>query len=65
LVHSDPRDEAGLIVSEVKWKQLSPAERRKFHANLEQRWERSALRHRYAKVRFAVLDVGMLGRTRK
>jgi uncharacterized protein len=65
LVHSDPSDEAGLIVSEVKWKQLSPTERRKIRVNLEQRWQRSALRHRYAEVKFAVLDVSMLRQARK
>jgi len=62
LVQSDPNDEKTLIVSEVKWKRLTPAERRKIETSLEQRWQRSALRHRYSKVRFTVFDVSALTR---
>jgi uncharacterized protein len=65
LVQSDPADEKALIVSEVKWKRLTPAEQNKIETSLEQRWQRSALRHRYSKVRFTVLDVSALTRVRK
>lgn len=60
LVQNDPSDEKALIVSEVKWKRLTPAERRKIETSLEQRWQRSALRHQYAKARFTVLDMSVL-----
>ena len=46
------QDEKALIASEVKWKRLSPAERRKIETILEQRWQRCALRHRYSRLSF-------------
>lgn len=60
LVGPDPDDESTLIVAEVKWKRLTPSERGKIAAGLEHRWQRSGLRHRYAKVRFEVLDATFL-----
>jgi uncharacterized protein len=63
LVRSDSAEEA--VVTEVKWKRLSPEERGRILANLEQRWERCALRQRYAKVKFSVLDASVLGQANR
>jgi AAA+ ATPase superfamily predicted ATPase len=45
-----------LILSEVKWTHLGDADRQRIAQQLEKTWQRSALRNRYSKVRFEVLD---------
>jgi hypothetical protein len=54
-----------LVVSEVKWKPLSAAERRRLEIELEEKWQRSALRHRHSNVAFEVLDSSILEGVRK
>lgn len=53
-------DEPQLIVSEVKWTRLADADRQRIARQLESTWQRSALRNRYSKVRFEVLDSSFL-----
>ena len=43
-----------LIVSEVKWKEVTPAEKQQIAKHLEQTWQRSALRGKYADAVFLV-----------
>ena len=50
-----------LIVSEVKWKRLSEADRERILRELESKWQRCALRHRFPSVTFDVLDSRLLG----
>jgi AAA+ ATPase superfamily predicted ATPase len=66
LVRSERRDgaEQTLIVSEVKWKLLTASERRRIETELEDKWQRSALRHRHPNVAFEVLDSSILKRVR-
>jgi hypothetical protein len=54
-----------LIVSEVKWKLLTATERRRIETELEDKWQRSALRHRHPNVTFEVLDSSILKRVRR
>jgi uncharacterized protein len=56
IVAQDPSDAKTLVVAEVKWRKLSAAERRQVHAQLEVKWQQSALSRKHAKVRFEVLD---------
>lgn len=60
LVAPDPDDPKGLVVAEVKWRQLSVVERDAVRRNLETRWERCSLRAQYRRVRFDVLDASIL-----
>ena len=60
LVAPDPDDPKGLLVAEVKWRQLSVVERDAMRRNLETRWERCSLRAQYRRVRFDVLDASIL-----
>jgi hypothetical protein len=60
LVAPDPDDPKGLLVAEVKWRQLSRGERDAVRQDLETRWERCSLRARHPRVRFDVLDAGIL-----
>jgi hypothetical protein len=60
LVAPDPDDPKGLLVAEVKWRQLSAAARAAVRRDLEARWERCSLRTRYRRVRFDVLDASLL-----
>jgi uncharacterized protein len=53
-------DETELVVSEVKWGRLTDTERHRIELQLENAWLRSALRNRYPKVRFEVLDSSFL-----
>lgn len=62
VVCAHPSDSATLIVAEVKWKRLSAKERDTITTGLELRWQRSALRHRYTKVTFLVVDATVLER---
>jgi uncharacterized protein len=61
LVAPDPDDPKGLLVAEVKWRRLSTAEREGMRRELEARWDRCSLRRRHQRVRFEVLDAGILG----
>ena len=55
------RDERGsAIVSEVKFKRLSAAERRQLESHLAAAWQRSALQSRFRKVTFEILDASVL-----
>ncbi|MGH8138667.1 MAG: ATP-binding protein [Steroidobacteraceae bacterium] len=67
LVRSEGRDEARkkLVVSEVKWKRLTPTERHQIEKQLAATWQRSALRHRHPSVAFEVLDSSILKRIRR
>jgi AAA+ ATPase superfamily predicted ATPase len=60
LVAPDPDDPRRLLVAEVKWRRLSAAERKKILLDLEGKWNHCALRARYPKVRFEVLDANRL-----
>jgi hypothetical protein len=61
LVAPDPGDRKGLLVAEVKWRRVGAAERRELLAGLAAKWERCPLRERHPRVRFEVLDAGVLG----
>ena len=60
LIAPDPEGGRGLLVAEVKWRRLSVAERENVLRQIEGKWSRCSLRTRYPKVRFEVLDVGIL-----
>ena len=60
LVAPDPADRQGLLVAEVKWRTLTRAERKQVLGQLENKWSRCALRARYRKIRFDVLDAHVL-----
>ena len=60
LVAPDPDDGKRLLVAEVKWRRLSGAERKNVLRQLESKWSRCSLRARYSRVRFEVLDAGVL-----
>jgi uncharacterized protein len=64
LVRSERRDDGQhkLIVSEVKWRVLTSAERQRIERQLEERWQRSSLRLRHTHVAFEVLDSSILKR---
>jgi AAA+ ATPase superfamily predicted ATPase len=62
LVAPDPEDASGLVVAEVKWKRLTVAEHRRVRRELEETWSRCALRTKHSRVRFEVLDAGVLER---
>lgn len=63
IVAPDPDDPQGLLVAEVKWRQLSAAERHEVRRDLGSRSERCALRARHPRVRFDVLDASILRST--
>ena len=67
LVRSERRGDAQqtLIVSEVKWTALTAAHRRQVQKQLENTWQRSALRHRHPNVAFEVLDSSILKKVRR
>ena len=60
LVLEEPR---GLAVFEVKYKKTSEAERKKLLDNLQERFERSALASKTARVRYELLDSRVLEST--
>jgi AAA+ ATPase superfamily predicted ATPase len=61
LVAIDPQDSSRLLVAEVKFRIVSAAERQRLTESLRTRWHGGALRTKYPKVRFAVLDATILG----
>ncbi len=61
LVAPDPDDSRRLLVAEVKWRDLAVAERKNVFRQLESKWARCSLRARHPRVRFDVLDAGVLG----
>jgi hypothetical protein len=67
LVRNERRDNAQqtLIVSEVKWTVLTAADRRQVQKQLENTWQRYALRHRHPNVAFEVLDSSILKKVRR
>jgi hypothetical protein len=44
------------MFAEVKWRQLSAAERRRLEGELEEKWHRTELSRRHGKVRFLIVD---------
>ncbi len=60
LVAPDPDDSRRLVVAEIKFRHLSVAARKNEVRNLETKWAKCTLRARHAKVRFEVLDAGIL-----
>jgi hypothetical protein len=62
MVRADPRPSEAhhMIVSEVKWKRLSAADRSGIVKQLEEKWRRSSISKRFANVTFEVLDAGIL-----
>ena len=62
LVAPDPNDAKRLFVTEVKWRSLSAGERKNTLRQLESKWSRCTLRARYPRVRFEVIDAGILTR---
>ena len=48
-------------MAEVKWRRLSPSERKNVLRQLESKWSHCSLRTRYRSVRFEVLDASILG----
>ena len=56
----DPEDATRLLVAEVKFRNLSVAERRSVLAQLESKWSHCTLRAQYPDVRFEVIDVTSL-----
>jgi hypothetical protein len=67
LVRNERRDDGQqtLIISEVKWRHLTAADRRRIETQLEGKWQRSTLRHRHPNVAFEVLDPSVLKRVRR
>jgi predicted Fe-S protein YdhL (DUF1289 family) len=67
LVRTDPGDGTGrgLVVSEVKWRHLTDAERLRIRKQLEEKWKRSTLCRRYPTATFEVLDAGILASSRE
>lgn len=67
LVRAERGERAGrgLIVSEVKWRRLTDAERVRIRKQLEEKWRRSRLRMRYSAVTFEILDTRILAATRE
>jgi uncharacterized protein len=67
LVRSEQRDHGRhtLVVSEVKWKHLSLAQRREIEAKLSATWERSTLHRKHPNVVFEVLDSSILKGVRR
>jgi AAA+ ATPase superfamily predicted ATPase len=67
LVRSERRDHQHptLVVSEVKWKRLSAAERREIEAKLSATWARSTLHRKHPNVVFEVLDSSILKGVRR
>ena len=61
LVAPDPDDSRRLVVAEIKFRRLSVAARKNELRKLETKWAKCTLRARHAKVRFEVLDTGILG----
>ena len=61
LVAPDPEDRKRLLVAEVKWRRLSPTERKNVLRQLEVKWARCSLRAHPLRVRFEVFDAGVLG----
>ena len=56
------RDEQGsAVVSEVKFKKLTAAERRQLEQHLAHGWQASTLSRRFRAVRFEILDATILG----
>ena len=60
LVAPDPEARDGLLVAEIKWRQLTAAERTALHRELAARWQRCALQARHPRVRFEVYDATWL-----
>jgi hypothetical protein len=55
------REEGGqAVVSEVKFKRLSVAERRRLEQHLAEGWQQSALSRRFSARKFEILDSSIL-----
>lgn len=62
LVAPDPQDASGIVVAEVRWKRLTVAQQGRIRRRLEETWSRCALRAKHPRVRFEVLDAGLVER---
>ena len=60
LVAPDPEDRRRLLVAEVKWRHLSAPERKNALRQLERKWAQCSLSTRHPRVRFDLLDAGIL-----
>jgi AAA+ ATPase superfamily predicted ATPase len=60
LVGVDPLDDKGLLVAEIKWRRVTPAERRRLIETLTARWAQTSIAARYPRVRFDVIDNSVL-----
>lgn len=67
LVRSERQDneQQTLVISEVKWKRLTLAERHQIEKKLAATWQRSTLQHRHPNVVFEVLDSSILRKIRR
>ncbi len=55
------KDGDGVVVSEVKFKKLSAAEKTGLKKQLAEKWKSSAAAHRYPRATFEILDTSELG----
>jgi hypothetical protein len=60
VVAFDPTERKQLLVAEVKWRRLSPAERKNVLKQVEGKWSHCSLSERYPQVRFDVFDASVL-----
>jgi AAA+ ATPase superfamily predicted ATPase len=60
FVRTERTEKKKLIVSEVKWKNVTATERSQAERHLKEAWEKSALRNRYPDVEFELLDLNVL-----
>lgn len=60
LVGTDPLDDGRLVVAEIKWRRVAAAERRRILESLAARWARTTIGQRHPRVRFDVIDAGVL-----
>lgn len=60
LVAPDPDRPKQLLVAEIKWRRLTPAERKNVLRQLEGKWSHCSVRARHPDVRFEVFDASIL-----
>jgi len=54
-----------LIVTEVKWRRLSAAQKAQVEQRLKENWQKSVLSRKYPTAEFEVLDAAVLPTDRK
>jgi hypothetical protein len=60
LVRFEDTSESRVIVTELKWKQLSPKEKQGIETALRDKWQRSLLSKKFSKVSFEIVDWNIL-----